>query len=195
MNTVAQQKPHTEPSLESAVDVEAFNRAFGEYDDANFENELADWNEKQKLANTEFVEEQDKWMAQHGPRAETGAAVQSPNSEEMEVIDHNLEELAKEQEKRRSDEDLARAAVDIVNSVSGNTSEKFKNSRFFELMRRIGNREVVVEGDNFVNASTGETVDTSATEHEDSALGSGPGTDTPERNNAQQGTVPAESRA
>ncbi|KXX74973.1 hypothetical protein MMYC01_208344 [Madurella mycetomatis] len=195
MNTVAQQKPHAEPSLESAVDTEAFNRAFGEYDDANFENELADWNEKQKLANTEFVEEQDKWMAEHGPRAQTGAAVQSPSAEEMEVIDRNLEELAKEQEKRRSDEDLARAAVDIVNSVSGNTSEKFKNSRFFELMRRIGNREVVVEGDNFVNASTGETVDTSATEHDNSGPGSGTGTDIPGRNNAQQGAVPAESRA
>ncbi|GAB1315890.1 hypothetical protein MFIFM68171_06100 [Madurella fahalii] len=191
MNTAAQQQPQAELSLESAVDVEAFNRAFGEYDDANFENELADWSEKQKLANNEFVEEQDKWMAEHGPRVEAGATVRPPSAEEMEVIDHNLEELAKEQEKRRSDEDLARAAVDIVNSVSGNTSEKFKNSRFFELMRRIGNREVVVEGDNFVNASTGETVNTSVTEQEDSGLGSDTGIDNPEQNNAQKGTAPA----
>lgn len=187
INAVAQQQPLADMSLESAVDVEAFNRAFDEYDDANFESELAEWSEKQKHANNEFVEEQDKWMAEHGPRNE---AAQPPSVEEMEAIDHDLEELAKEQEKRRSDEDLARAATDIVNSVSGNTSEKFKNSRFFELMRRIGNHEVVVEGDNFVNATTGETVDTSVAEHEDAD--SGPA---PERAIGQQGAASPESRA
>ena len=145
----------------AAVDVEAFNRAFDEYDDAKFDAEVADWAEKQKRADAEFIEEQDKWMAEHGPRAESrGGKAQPPTAEEMEVIDANLEKLAKEQDKRRADDDLARAAVDIVNSVADNQSEKFKKSRFFELMRRIGNREVVIEGSNFVNAATGETVDT-----------------------------------
>ncbi|KAL2144270.1 hypothetical protein VTI28DRAFT_9407 [Corynascus sepedonium] len=161
MNTIAQQQPQAAVAQESAIDVEAFNRAFGEYDDANFETELADWSEKQKIANHEFTEAQDKWMAEHGPRAEPTTEVKPPSADEMEVIDANLEQLAQEQDKRRSDEELARAAVDIVNSVADNTSEKFKNSRFFELMRRIGNREVVVEGDSFVNAVTGEMVNTS----------------------------------
>ncbi|KAL2172131.1 hypothetical protein VTG60DRAFT_132 [Thermothelomyces hinnuleus] len=165
INPVAQQQQQQQPqatvSQDSALDVEAFNRAFGEYDDANFETELADWTEKQKIANNEFTEAQDKWMAEHGPRAEPATEVKPPSADEMEVIDANLEKLAQEQDKRRSDDELARAAVDIVNSVADNTSEKFKNSRFFELMRRIGNREVVVEGDSFVNAVTGETVNTS----------------------------------
>lgn len=166
MNTLNQQQQQTPTNLSqdsaAAIDVEAFNRAFGEYEDANFETELADWAEQQKLANTEFLEAQDRWMAEHGPAEGAAAAavadVQPPSAEEMEVIDAHLEQLAREQDKRRSDDELARAAVDIVNSVADNTSDKFKKSRFFELMRRIGNREVVVEGDSFVNAATGETV-------------------------------------
>jgi hypothetical protein len=175
MNPVTQQAPQASLSHDpaAAMDVEAFNRAFGEYDEANFESELAEWTEKQKLANSEFVEAQDHWMAEHGPRVETAAEAKPPTADEMEVIDANLEKMAQEQDKRRSDDELARAAVDIVNAVADNTSEKFKNSRFFELMRRIGNREVVVEGDSFVNATTGETVKTAHDDdHEDSGLGS-----------------------
>lgn len=164
MNTMAQQQQQQPLAQDntSAIDVEAFNRAFDEYDDANFESELAGWSttatETRQLANTEFAEAQDKWMAEHGPSADTTTAALPPTAAEMEVIDANLEEMAREQDKRRSDEELARAAVDIVNSVAGNTSDKFKNSKFFELMRRIGNREVVVEGEGFVNAETGEAV-------------------------------------
>ncbi|KAK4157056.1 hypothetical protein C8A00DRAFT_30036 [Chaetomidium leptoderma] len=176
MNTMPQQAQTSLPQdSAAAIDVEAFNRAFGEYDDANFETELADWTETQKLANSEFAEAQDTWMAEHGPHAESEDVVKAPTAEEMEAIDANLETLAQEQDKRRSDDELARAAVDIVNSVADNTSEKFKNSRFFELMRRIGNREVVVEGDGFVNAATGETVNTSHVDddvHDDSGFGS-----------------------
>ncbi|KAK3899371.1 hypothetical protein C8A05DRAFT_18181 [Staphylotrichum tortipilum] len=160
MNTMAQPQAALAQDNTAAIDVEAFNRAFDEYDDANFETELAGWSteSQQRLANTEFAEAQDKWMAEHGPSATATTTANPPTAAEMAVIDANLEELALEQDKRRSDEELARAAVDIVNSVAGNTSDKFKNSRFFELMRRIGNREVVVEGDSFVNAETGEAV-------------------------------------
>lgn len=174
MNPIAQQQqPQAAVTQDSDIDVEAFNRAFGEYDDVNFKTELADWTEKQQVANTEFAEAQDKWMAQHGPRVDPATGVTVPSVDEMEVIDANMEKLAQEQDKRRSDDDLVRAAVDIVNSVADNNSEKFKNSRFFELMRRIGNREVVVEGDGFVNAATGEAVTTSHDdEQNDSGLGS-----------------------
>lgn len=116
---------------------------------------------EQEALDREFAIEQDRWMAQHGPRAEA----------EMAQINADLEKLAEEQEaadkekdaadkKRAADEALARAAGDIVNAVADNTSEKFRRSHFFELMRRISNREVVVEGDGFVDAKTGEKVDT-----------------------------------
>lgn len=169
MNTVTQQQPQTNLAHDpaAAIDVEAFNKAFGEYDDSNFETELAGWTEQQKLANNEFLEAQDQWMAEHGPE------VAPPTAEEMAIIDANMEKLAQEQDKKRSDDELAQAAVDIVNSVADNTSEKFKNSRFFELMRRIGNREVVVEGDGFVNAVTGETVKTTQDDDDDDLPGPG----------------------
>lgn len=182
MNTMQQHQPALAQDNAAAIDVEAFNRAFGEYDDANFETELADWTETQKLANTEFAEAQDKWMAEHGPHLEATAEAQPPTAAEMEVIDADLEKLAQEQDKKRSDDELARAAVDIVNSVAGNTSDKFKNSRFFELMRRIGNREVVVEGDSFVNATTGEAVNTSHDDNDhDRDSGFGSDSATPEK--------------
>ncbi|KAL1842254.1 hypothetical protein VTJ49DRAFT_5732 [Mycothermus thermophilus] len=151
-------------TAEAAVtaEAEAFDRAFGEYDKLILENDLADWAEKQKAYDAEFAKEQDKWMAEHGPR------VQPPTEAEMAKIDADLEQLAEEQDKERemqqqraNDEALARAAADIVSSVADNTSDKFKKSHFFELMRRISNREVVVAGDAFVDAETGEKVNTS----------------------------------
>ena len=171
MNMVAQ--PQRQAAVaqvsETAVDVDAFNRAFGEYDNADLDAELV---------NNEFAEAQDKWMAEHGPQ------VQPPMAAEMQEIDADLEQLAKEQDiKRQSNDDLARAAVDIVNSVADNTSEKFKNSRFFELMRRIGNREVVVEGDGFINATTGEKVSTSHVEDENDDSGIGADSATPDKIN------------
>ncbi len=181
MDMVTQQQPQASLSHDAALDVDAFNKAFGEYDDANFETELADWTTQQQLANTEFAEAQDQWMAEHGPHTEAELqGRQPPTAAEMEVIDADLEKLAQEQDKRRSDDELARAAVDIVASVADNTSDKFKNSRFFELMRRIGNREVVVEGDGFINATTGESVNTEHDDnHDDSGFGSDTATPTP----------------
>jgi len=161
-----QQAPAVQDPIEAALmNDDAFARAFEEYEQvAKEDDELAKAlaEEKQKIANAEFIEAQDQWMAEHGPRAEqarSGAKTGPPTADEMEVIDHNLEELAREQEeKRRNDEELARAANEIVASVAGNQSEKFKKSKFFELMRRIAAHEVVVQGDNFVETATGETV-------------------------------------
>ncbi|AEO64215.1 96a7401f-8c0c-4626-b34c-f4e9083b33be [Thermothielavioides terrestris] len=156
------QQPQTELSQDGAAaakEQEAFDLAFAAYDKDIFEREVAEWTEKQKLANSEFAEEQDKWMAKHGPRSEPPARAQKPSADEMEVIDAKLEELAQEQDKRQAEDDLARAALDIVNSVADNTSRKFKDSQFFALMRRIANHEVVVEGDDLVDVATKEPID------------------------------------
>lgn len=170
----ATQQQQVQPTVaqESAIDVEAFNRAFGEYDDSNFETELAGWKEQEQAANKEFAEAQDMWMAEHGPHTEPASTkIAPPTPAEMKIIDANMEEIAAEQDEAkdmaaRGNEDLVRAATEIVSSIADNTSEKFKNSRFFELMRRIGNREVVVEGDSFVNAATGEAVKTADDEED-----------------------------
>ena len=159
---------------ESALDVEAFNRAFGDYDEAAFNDELAKWAEAE-AADKEFEAAQNDWMAMHGPNGaieqmeaadralneakaalmaedDTGTAADTFRAEE--------EERARSGDRRRAEEELARAAISILNSVAENQSEKFKKSNFFELMRRIGNREVVVDGagTNLVDATTGETI-------------------------------------
>ncbi|KAK0708317.1 hypothetical protein B0H67DRAFT_556823 [Lasiosphaeris hirsuta] len=165
--------------IQSTMDTEAFNRAFGDYDEEGFQRELADWEEEEAQVdpiNKELADAQDEWMTQHGPIQSSAP----PTAQEMKAIDANLEVLAEDLESRRAlgdpavlptkdpetevnrrhreDENLARAALDILNSVSENQSQKFRNSSFLDLMRRIGNREVVVNGPNLVDASTGETV-------------------------------------
>lgn len=169
MNAMAQQQAQAAKIAQdeaAKLNDEAFDKAFGEYDAINFENELAEWKEKRKLANAEFAVEQDKWMAEHGPRADSKLA---PSADEMAVIDATMEKIADEQdkiaeekakEKKRDDEELARAASDIVNAVAENKSQKFANSRFFALMRQISAHQVVIDGQNFINVNTGEKVDT-----------------------------------
>lgn len=127
---------------QSSLDTEAFNRAFGEYDEAEFKDELANW-----ARDTEEVKEEEAArhdLPQHAPGVVEDAAEKPEPAETTGRV--------------REDEELARAAISILSSVSGNGSEKFKNSNFFELMRRIGNREVVVDGSNLVNAVTGEAL-------------------------------------
>ena len=142
---------------------EAFNAAFGEYDDAEFDREI------------------DAWIADHdGQKDQQKRVTEPPTSEEMAVIDADLEVLAEELEARRAtgdpavlpqkgpeaearkalqdQEDLVRAATEILVSVSDNESDKFKNSSFLDLMRRIQKMEIVVSGNELVDHDTGETV-------------------------------------
>ncbi|KAA8897224.1 hypothetical protein FN846DRAFT_261887 [Sphaerosporella brunnea] len=57
----------------------------------------------------------------------------------------------KEQLQKDSDE-LARTAGQLLDSVQENTSAKFQNSTFLALMRKIRDHEVVVEGNDMVEA-------------------------------------------
>jgi len=51
------------------------------------------------------------------------------------------------------DEELARTAGSLLESVSHDTSEKFQSSVFLQLMRRLRDKEVTVEGEKFVEVS------------------------------------------
>jgi len=51
------------------------------------------------------------------------------------------------------DDDLARAAGEIINAVSHDENPKFKNSQFLGLMRQLRDHDVVVEGNDMVHAS------------------------------------------
>ncbi|KAF8542078.1 hypothetical protein BDD12DRAFT_826662 [Trichophaea hybrida] len=62
-------------------------------------------------------------------------------------------EKGKEKEKEPLGQDsdaLARTAGQLLDSVRQDTSEKFQNSNFLALMRKLRDHEVVVEGDKMV---------------------------------------------
>jgi hypothetical protein len=59
-------------------------------------------------------------------------------------------EKGKEKEKEGEGDELARTAGQLLDSVQENTSAKFRNSNFLALMRRIRDKEVVVEGNDMV---------------------------------------------
>lgn len=54
---------------------------------------------------------------------------------------------------RQEDDDLAATAGELLNRVSGNRSQKFKDSTFLAFMERIRDRQVKVEGDQFVDVN------------------------------------------
>lgn len=78
------------------------------------------------------------------------------------------EEEQKEEEKQepqRNDEDeMAETAGRLLERVADNTSEKFANSQFLSLMRKLRDREVKVQEDKIVEVHAGEaTAGTSTT--------------------------------
>ncbi|KAJ4320173.1 hypothetical protein N0V94_003534 [Neodidymelliopsis sp. IMI 364377] len=62
-------------------------------------------------------------------------------------------EQKEEQPKMNDDDEMAATAGRLLERVADNTSEKFQNSQFLELMRRLRDREVRVEGDKMVEVS------------------------------------------
>ncbi|OLL26873.1 hypothetical protein NEOLI_001751 [Neolecta irregularis DAH-3] len=63
----------------------------------------------------------------------------------------NQEQTKEDKKKDYSEMDaLARTAGQLIESVNHDTSEKFQNSAFFGLMRRIRDKEIVVEGEKMV---------------------------------------------
>ena len=77
---------------------------------------------------------------------------------EHEHIEQQPEEQKKEEQPPVNDDDeMAATAGRLLERVADNTSEKFQNSQFLELMRRLRDREVRVEEDKIVevNEQTG----------------------------------------
>ncbi|KAI0477403.1 hypothetical protein GGR56DRAFT_637167 [Xylariaceae sp. FL0804] len=138
-----------------------------EMDDQIAQQQRADMDE-------EFDNAMAEWMNEHGP---TATAANGSMEEQMQATDdlvgdatttatlavpaHELgTEQAQDAAKDGSadagvDEAFAQAAQELVNAVSDNESDKFKNSKFLQIMRRAANRELVVQGDELVEANKG----------------------------------------
>lgn len=64
------------------------------------------------------------------------------------------EEEQQQPQPKHDDDEMAQTAGRLLERVSDNTSEKFQNSQFLSLMRRLRDHEVRVEGDKMVEVST-----------------------------------------
>ena len=91
--------------------------------------------------------------------------------EEEPILEEALtEEQQQDEQKQQEDNDaLARTAHELLEKIEHNKTDKFQNSQFLGLMRKLRDREMKVEGDKMV-----ETV--RAIHTPDSTYGSGPPT-------------------
>ncbi|RPA82202.1 hypothetical protein BJ508DRAFT_93082 [Ascobolus immersus RN42] len=66
------------------------------------------------------------------------------------IVEQQPVQAEEEQPPADDNDALSKTAAELLDSVSNDTSEKFQNSKFLELMRRLRDREVRVEGDKVV---------------------------------------------
>jgi len=83
---------------------------------------------------------------------DAGYTLEAPH---QEPVQEEPQQEKKEQDQHPNDDDdeMAETAARLLDSVADNTSEKFRQSTFLELMRRLRDREVRVEGDKMVEVS------------------------------------------
>lgn len=90
-------------------------------------------------------------------RAFEDARVQLEGSQSREVVRETVvvaEEKKEVKDKEHDSDELARTAAHLLDSLRGNQSQKFQDSTFLALMRRLRDREVKVEGDKMVEISS-----------------------------------------
>jgi hypothetical protein len=73
-----------------------------------------------------------------------------------------VEEQKEEQPQMNNEDEMAATAGRLLERVADNTSEKFQNSQFLELMRRLRDREVRVEEDKIVETNGQTTASSSS---------------------------------
>ncbi|KAI1079939.1 hypothetical protein F5B20DRAFT_144474 [Whalleya microplaca] len=120
----------------------------------------------------DFEAEMQAWMSVNGPQAEAEAGAQFDHVEDVAATEEQAtalpaeanallvedaipitEEAQEAQSQQQSETELARAAQQLIDSVSDNSTEKFRHSSFLALMRRIAAKELVVQGNDLVQPS------------------------------------------
>lgn len=164
----------------SAVDVAIVKKIY----EADFDKHMTQWM-RNEGADTDFAEQMDQWMKDHGTNNQTvrGAATRTNTSTTSPPLSSNtaaiIAALSKDYEYDGQEDEahsLARVANDIIHSVAGNTSDKFANSEFLNLMHAISDGRVVVQGNTLTDkASPNKTQAVNAQEHRPSNSSAGSG--------------------
>ncbi|KAF1814322.1 hypothetical protein P152DRAFT_512710 [Eremomyces bilateralis CBS 781.70] len=180
MNQVSEQpgKQRAEFYEENLFDDAAFERAF---DDARAEISLGENVERELLnpdvtydpVHDESIHDTISYLQNQGLDAEADYYTQY-TPEELQRIEREHREkgqgVAEQQPQVIDDDALAQTAGQLLQSVSDNTSQKFQESNFLALMRKIRDKEIKVEGDHMVEVSlpssplSTTTVETPSTE-------------------------------
>ncbi|KAL1849005.1 hypothetical protein Plec18170_007664 [Paecilomyces lecythidis] len=138
---VAQEAPQNVHAAETQVfDESSFEAAFAQ---ARAEMELQETSTTQETATTTSTSQAD-------------AVSTEPPLEQIRIGSDTIPYAAKDSTEGRGDDSdaLAQTAGQLLDSVSHDQSQKFQQSNFLALMRRIRDREVRVEGDEFREVST-----------------------------------------
>ncbi|KAI2633492.1 hypothetical protein GGS21DRAFT_520941 [Xylaria nigripes] len=107
-----------------------------------------------------FEDAMNEWMLENGPAAETQHAgdLNAQSNENLTAsldaasAEPTTQEAAKEDslQSKQNDTELARVAQQLVDCLADNESEKFKNSEFLAVMRRIASLQLTIQGNNLV---------------------------------------------
>ncbi|KAI2472898.1 hypothetical protein F4781DRAFT_293149 [Annulohypoxylon bovei var. microspora] len=123
----------------------------------NFDAEFANW-----MADNAVDNDESRSGPAPAPTLAPEALVMSPM--EAQPASAQEEATASTENMRKSDDSrLAVAAQEILDSMSGNTSDKFQQSEFLVLMRRLASMDLVVRDNALVEASTVAAAETEST--------------------------------
>lgn len=140
MNTFqSPQDVTTNPAPKETFDESAFEAAF-EQASADMASQ-ADGLTQQDKENLETLQPSD---------------IETERREDIKIGSDNIPNIDHEDAKTQPNDadELARTAGQLLDSVRHDQSQKFKESNFLALMRRIRDREIQVEGDEFREVST-----------------------------------------
>lgn len=127
----------------------------------------------------DFRHEMDQWMTQQDPEGTTAAST-AYHDKAMKKIADDLDKRRaagdasvlpqndpenRARLKAQEDQELCKHAQ-VVLDIMELGNEKFKKSSFTDLMRRIVNREVVVQGNEIIDVATGQPTDPTARDSE-----------------------------
>jgi hypothetical protein len=133
---------HMAQAPQMAFDAEAFERAF---EAASVEMQT---NEQTVNGMTRHVEKADWGMIDGYTRLS-----ETTISPESTVQQEQAQQKQQQNSSQPNPDALAQTAGQLLETVSHETSEKFTQSSFLALMRRLRDHEVVVEGENFIEVS------------------------------------------
>ncbi|OKL59091.1 hypothetical protein UA08_05776 [Talaromyces atroroseus] len=132
------QAPSTFDKASVSFDESAFAAAFDQAQADMHEQEIAGSEQHQILeVDMGSKNEESTLQTESHEEIRIGSDLIGPNSET------NI------QEQKEDSDELARTAGHLLDSLSHDNSQKFKESNFLALMRRIRDREVHIEGDEF----------------------------------------------